>query len=369
MSSVTLTPPTAKLSSASEVMTAGIDTHKHTHHVAMVDHLGRPVADRAFTTTTDGYRAIVAFMRANGHVDQVGVEGTGSYGAGIARVPTASEFTVVEVIRHNRQARRLRGKCDPLDAQQAALSVVTGAHAVVPKSAIGHAECLRILVGERRSAVKARSQTMNQIHALLITAADLVRTTYRALHGAKLINTLAASRPSSTTLATPDTVARVALKRLARRHQALTVEITAIDAEFDDLTHDVNPRLRAMHGVGAVTAATLLAAAGDNPERVTTRATFAALAGVAPMRASSGQRTRHRLSRGGNRHANAAIHRVTLLRLRHHEPRTRTPRHHSPRPTRPAKWDLTTIGASTLRGTTSGRSEHRLHEQGARRLR
>lgn len=241
--------------------------------------------------------------------------------AGIARTLTASGFTVIEVFRHNRQARRLRGKSDPLDAHQAALSVLTGVDTAVPKSSDRHAEAMRILVGERRSALKARSQAMNQIHSLLVISPEPVRAHYGALRSAHLVDTLASSRPPRDGLAQPDTVARIALKRLARRHQGLTEEITSIDAELDSRTQDATPRLRAMHGVGTMTAATLLAAAGDNPERVNTRGAFAALVGVAPMRASSGQRTRHRLSRGGNRHANSAIHRIALLRLRHREPR------------------------------------------------
>ena len=322
MSSMTLTRAAAKAPDSVGLLTAGIDTHKNTHHVAIVDHLGRSVADRQFTTTSDGYRAIIAFLSALGPINRVGVEGTGSYGAGVARTLRASGFAVIEVVRHNRQARRLRGKSDPIDAHQAALSVLAGADAAIAKDTSGHAECLRILVAERRSALKARSQTMNQIHALLISAPDAVRGDYRALHGSRLIETLLRSRPSVDTSAEPAIVARVSRTRLARRHRALSEEIDAIDIELDALSSEINPRLRAMNGVGPLIAATLLAAAGDNPERVATRGAFAALVGVAPMRASSGQRTRHRLSRGGNRQANSAIHRIALLRLRHQEPRT-----------------------------------------------
>lgn len=322
MSSMTLTSPTAKPPTAVGMMTVGIDTHKNTHHVAIVDHLGRPVDDRSFATTGTGYRSIIAFITDHGPIDRVGVEGTGSYGAGIARALTAAGFTVIEVVRHNRQARRLRGKSDPVDAHQAALSVLAGIDEAIAKDTSGHAECLRVLVAERRSALKARSQAMNQIHALLISSPDTVRANYRALRGKKLIEALARSRPPAEICATPGHVARVSLKRLARRHQALTEEIDAIDVELDTLASSANPRLRAMNGVGPLTAATLLATAGDNPERLATRAAFAALAGVAPMNASSGQRHRHRLSRGGNRQANSAIHRIALLRLRHHEPRT-----------------------------------------------
>lgn len=322
MTSMTVVDPAANHSSALPgVDVAGIDTHKQTHHVAIVDHLGRPVADREFATTAHGYRQVIEFLRVHGQVVRVGVEGTGSYGAGVARELTKAGFTVIEVIRPNRQARRLRGKSDPIDAHQAALAVLTGAD-TVPKTADGHVESLRILISERRSAAKAKSQTMNQIHALLITAPDPVRAAYRALSGAKLVATLGRTRPASAT-SNPDLISRQTLKRLAVRYLALQNEIDAIEADLAPLVRALNPALLSLSGVGVVVAATLLVAAGDNPERLTTRASFAALTGVAPMPASSGQRTRHRLSRGGNRQANAAIHRIVLLRRRHQEPRTR----------------------------------------------
>ncbi len=301
-------------------LVAGIDTHKNTHHVAVLDHLGRRTADSQFPATGRGYRQIIDFFHAHGQVDRVGVEGTGSYGAGITRELAAAGFTVVEIIRQNRQARRLRGKSDPIDAHQAALAVLSGAD-TVPKNADGHVESLRILITERRSAAKAKSQTMNQIHALLVTAPEAVRDTYRALGSTKTVKTLARTRPAGSGF-DPDLVTRQTLKRLAARYLILQDEIDEIEKQLDPLVRAVNPTLLSLRGVGLVTAATLLIAAGDNPERLATRATFAALAGVAPQPASSGQRTRHRLSRGGNRQANAALHRIVLLRRRHQEPET-----------------------------------------------
>lgn len=303
------------------LLVAGIDTHKLTHHVAVLDHLGRCVADRQFDTTEVGHAELVRFLQAHGHLGRVGVEGTGSYGAGIARMLTTAGFVVVEVVRQNRQARRLRGKSDPIDARQAAMSVLAGTDTTVPKSGDGQVESLRILMSERRSAVKARTQAINQIQALLVTSPEPVRTAYRSMSGNKLIDTLTRSRPGPSGL-DPARVARVSLKRLAMRCSALSAEITAIDDQLEVLVHSVNPRLLSLNGVGVVTAATLLSAAGDNPERLVSKAAFAALAGVAPIPASSGQRVRHRLSRGGNRHANNALHRIVLLRMRHREPRT-----------------------------------------------
>lgn len=305
-----------------EALVAGVDTHKDAHHVAILDHVGRPVADREFRADGRGYAEIITFLRGHGNVDRVGVEGTGSYGAGLSRALATAGMTVIEVARHDRQARRRRGKSDPLDAHQAAVTVLADTDTAIPKSGDGAVESLRILIGERRSAAKARAQVMNQIHALLITAPELVRHAFRALTGQRLVNTLAKTRPGTGGSGDPDVVARQTLKRLATRYLTMQAEIDIIEQQLGLLVRQVNPTLLSLGGVGPVTAATLLVAAGDNPERLRTRATFAALAGVAPIPASSGQRTRHRLSRGGNRHANAALHRIVLLRMRHREPRT-----------------------------------------------
>lgn len=166
-----------------EALVAGVDTHKDTHHVAILDHVGRPVADREFRADGRGYAEIITFLRGHGNVDRVGVEGTGSYGAGLSRALATAGMTVIEVARHDRQARRRRGKSDPLDAHQAAVTVLADTDTAIPKSGDGAVESLRILIGERRSAAKARAQVMNQIHALLITAPELVRHAFRALTG------------------------------------------------------------------------------------------------------------------------------------------------------------------------------------------
>jgi len=322
MTSMTVAPSPANLFSSAGGLVAGVDTHKNTHHVAILDHVGRPVADREFRADGRGYAQIIAFLREHGEVDRVGVEGTGSYGAGLTRALTAAGVSVVEVARQDRRARRLRGKSDPLDAHQAAVTVLADTNTAIPKTGDGAVESMRILLGERRSAAKARAQAMNQIHALLITAPELVRQAFRALSGQRLIRALAKTRPGTSASADPEVVARQTLRRLAVRYLTMQAEIDLIEQQLDALIRQVNPALLSLSGVGPVTAATLLVAAGDNPERLATRASFAALAGVAPIPASSGQRTRHRLSRGGNRRANAALHRIVLLRMRHREPRT-----------------------------------------------
>jgi len=387
--------PSSVLASCNELdellMVAGIDTHKRTHHVAVLDHLGRDVADCPFVTTAEGYAELVQFLRAHGHVERVGVEGTGSYGAGIARVLTAAGFVVVEVVRQNRQARRLRGKSDPIDVRRAALSVLAGTDSAVPKSANGQAESLRILTSERRSAVKARRQAINQIHALLVTAPEPVRGTYRALSGDKLLDALARAHPDTRGVE-PGDVARQALKRLALRCAALRDEITTIQTQLDVLVRSVNPRLLTLHGVGVVTAATLLSAAGDNPERLVSKAAFAALTGVAPIPASSGQRplphtpyrqrglrrphrsrpsrnprtpapsdpprTRHPSQRSRH-HCQRALPATAQIRDRHPQrPRTRRAGRCPTRADRSRFTGLTPIGASTSKDLTMTSDEY-----------
>lgn len=299
---------------------AGVDTHKDTHHVAIVDGLGQPIADREFLAVGSGYRKIIDFLHTHGIVDAVGVEGTGSYGAELARVLANAGMRVLEVTRANRADRRLRGKSDPLDAHQAALSVLAGRGLSTPKQRDGDVESMRVLLAERSSATKARTASINQIHGLLVSAPEAIRQDFRRYDGNKLTIALARTRPTPGT--SPELIVRASAKRLALRHQALTADIVLIDHQLSQLASRQNPALMAASGVGPFVAAHLLSTAGDNPKRIATKAQFASLCGVAPIPASSGTRQRFRLSRGGDRQANAALHRIVLLRKRHKDPRT-----------------------------------------------
>lgn len=302
------------------IIFAGVDTHKDTHYVAIVDDHGQPIADREFLAVGSGYRKIIEFLHAYGIVEAVGVEGTGSYGAELARVLANAGMRVVEVTRANRAERRLRGKSDPLDARQAAMSVLAGRGLSTPKQRDGDVESMRVLLAERSSATKARTASINQIHALLVSAPEAIRQDFRRYDGNKLTVVLSRTRPTPGT--TPELILRASAKRLALRHQVLTADIALIDSQLGQLASRQNPALLAASGVGPFVAAHLLATAGDNPDRISTKAQFAALCGVAPIPASSGKRRRFRLSRGGDRQANAALHRIVLLRKRHKEPRT-----------------------------------------------
>ena len=302
-----------------EKIFAGVDTHADTHHAAVIDSNGKQLGDAQFPTTPAGYAALAAFLTAFGMAVRVGVEGTGSYGAGLARHLGAAGFVVVEVLRPSRQVRRTRGKSDPLDAYAAARTALAQEEHATPKAGAGQVEAIRYLLVARRSAVKARTAAIVQIKSLLVTAPDLIRERYRSLGDKALIAALARLR-----LSTDPLLAAVGqgLRSLARRHQLLGEEVSDLDQALAALTAAASPALVAAKGIGTITAAQLLVTAGDNPDRLRSEASFAALAGVSPIPASSGKTNRYRLNRGGDRQANAALHRIALVRMSY-EPRTR----------------------------------------------
>ncbi|MDP9821955.1 transposase [Nocardioides massiliensis] len=298
---------------------AGVDTHADTIHVAAIDPLGRDLGDAEFATTPDGYRDAIAFLRSFGEPEVIGIEGTSSYGAGITRATAATGIEVVEVIRPERSVRRLQGKSDPIDAYQAARAALSGRAQAAPKSE--DTEALRAVHNARRSAVKARTAAMNQIHHMLITAPTAVREKYRPLKEKALVTALATCRPTASKDPTTSAVLS-ALRMLAKRHQFLTAQADDLEDQLRELVTAANPHLLSLHGVGANSAAQLLITAGGNPERLRSEAAFAALCGTAPVPASSGKTTRHRLSRGGDRAANCALHTIALVRMSS-DPRTR----------------------------------------------
>jgi transposase len=312
-----------RLLSAGGGCVGGVDTHGSTHHAAVVDGVGRHLADRGFPATARGYGELVAWMRrqagARG-LTVVGVQGTGSYGAEQARALTAAGITVVEVDRPDRKTRRLRGKSDPVDAYAAAAAVLSGRARGVPKERGGVVEAIRVLRVARRSAVKARTQVINQVRALLVTAPAVLRERLAGLGRGALVDKLARSRPGAE-LSDPLVATRWALRRLARHHQVLDIEVVELDAQLGVLVARAAPAVVGLNGVGTDTAGQLLVTAGGNPDRMRSEAAFAHLAGAAPIPASSGRVHRHRLNRGGDRQANNALYVIALSRMRH-DPRT-----------------------------------------------
>jgi transposase len=295
-------------------VTGGVDTHKDTHVAAALDDLGRVLGTEAFPTTTAGYRALLRWLSSHGQVISVGVEGTGAWGAGLARFLTATGIEVIEVTRPNRQHRRRHAKSDPADAIGAARAVLSGEADGTPKTAAGEVEAIRLLQVARRSAIKARTQAANQLHAVLVTAPDDLRRPFKGLSTTAIVDRAARMRPGS--VDNPAAAAKLTLVTLARRWLALTDEASTLDQHLAELTAACAPTLVALNGVGTQTASALLTAAGDNPERLASESSFAALCGTSPRDASSGRQKRHRLNRGGDRQANSALYIVVISRLR-----------------------------------------------------
>ena len=303
-------------------VTGGVDTHQDTHTAAVIDMVGRVLGSQQFPATAAGYAALLAWMRGFGRLLRVGVEGTGAYGAGLARLLRDEGVDVSEVDRPDRKTRRFQGKSDPIDAIAAAKTALAGERTGTPKQRDGRVEALRNLRVARRSAVDQRADAQRQIKALIVTAPDELRARLRGLAVKDLITTCANLRPDRADAATPATATRIALRSLARRHQQLTTEIADLDELLEPLVAAINPGLLAANGVGADVAGQLLVTAGENHDRLTSEAAFAMLCGAAPIPASSGKTNRHRLNRGGDRQANKALYRVALCRLRW-DPHTR----------------------------------------------
>jgi transposase len=292
----------------------GVDTHLDFHVAVAVDRLGRRLGAVKVTTTAEGYERVVRWAEGFGPVRCAGIEGTGSYGAGLARHLKDAGIAVVEVERPKRRHLRRRGKSDPIDAEAAARTVLAGQAAGEPKSGDGRAEMIRTLRSARQSAVKARSQAANQLQSFTVTAPEELRHRLRGLSTKELVAVAARFRPGND----PEDVeaaTRFAMRSVARRHRALSEEIAELDAHLHRLVAEGAPGLISLPAIGTHHAATLLVLAGDNPERLRSEASFASLCGVSPVEASSGKVVRHRLNRGGNRDANRALHMICVVRM------------------------------------------------------
>jgi transposase len=302
----------------------GVDTHLDFHVAVTVDHLGRRLGEASVPTTAKGYEELLRWAEGFGPVRCAGVEGTSSYGAGLARHLRTKGVEVLEVGRpepRRRRSRRSVEKSDPSDAEAAARAVLAGEASGVPKSADGHVEMIRALRAARRSAIKARTQAANQLQALRVTAPEQLRRRLRGLSTKELASAAARFRLADVPRDVP-TATRFALRSVARRYGVLSEEIAELEAHLDRLVAEAAPGLVSLPGIGTDSAATLLIVAGDNPQRLGSEASFASLCGVSPIEASSGKVVRHRLNRGGNRQANRALYMTCLARMRR-DPRTK----------------------------------------------
>jgi transposase len=303
-----------------DAVVVGVDTHADIHVAVALSSLGARLGSRIVATTPAGFGELVDWVGGFGPVRCFGVEGTGSYGAALARHLGAAGHAVVEVDRPDRRTRRLKGKSDPVDAEAAARAVLAGTASGCPKAGDGRVEMIRSLRVARRSALKARTQATNQLLALVLTSPQGLRASLRSMSLLPLVKVAARFRPGP--LLDPAAATKLALRHLARRHAALSAEIAELDRALGQVVSEAAPGLLALPGVGTDVAGALLVAAGDNPERLSSEAAFARLCGVAPLPASSGKTNRHRLNRGGDRIANNALWRIVLVRMSS-DPRTR----------------------------------------------
>ena len=303
------------ISSRTVQIIIGVDTHKDQHVAVAIDGRGVRLDEKHVPVAVCGYEELERWSRSLGQIHAFGIEGTGSYGAGVARFLTDRSYTVIEVNRPDRSVRYRKGKSDPTDAEMAARGVLSGVADAIPKSGEGEVEMIRMLRSARDSAVKARTQAGNQMKALVVTAPAELRETLDGLTTSALTKRCRNFRPSR--LDDPKAAAKYTLRSLACRYRHLSDEVRDLDAEIERLTRSIAPTLVDAFGVGPTTAATLLVVAGSNSDRLRTEAAFASLCGVNPIPASSGKTNRHRLNRGGDRQANAALYRIVLVRLRY----------------------------------------------------
>jgi len=296
----------------------GVDTHKYFHVAVALDDHGAVIDSGQFLADRAGYSALIDWAAALGTRLTFAIEGTGSYGAGLAAAVRCRDIGVLEVIRTDRRDRRLRGKSDTLDAENAARAVFSGRATAHPKAADGTVEMVRQIKVAKDVAVKARTSAMVSLKQVLVNADPELREQLQPLSKMALIGRCAGLRPGPITTVLAAT--KHTVRAIARRWQQLDEEISGHEKLLKQLTADYVPQLVDAFGIGPDTAAELLIVAGDNIDRVRSEPAWAKLCGVAPIPASSGLTTRHRLNRGGHRQANAALYRTVIVRLRYHEP-------------------------------------------------
>jgi transposase len=296
----------------------GVDTHKHAHVAVALDQVGAVIGTITIPVDRAGYAQLQQWASELGEQVEFGIEGTGSYGAGVTSFLRRGGYLVLEVNRPDRQIRHLRGKDDSIDAEAAARAVLTGVVTAVPKTADGTVEMIRQVKIAKDIAVKARSQAVIALKTVLVNAPAELREELEPLNDRELLQRCRELRYES--METPLDAARYTLRALADRHRALDHETRLHERVLATLTDRAAPSLTSRFGIAEDSAAELLLVVGDNPGRIRSEAALAKLCGACPIPASSGKTTRHRLNRGGHRQANAALHRILVVRMRFHEP-------------------------------------------------
>jgi transposase len=301
----------------------GVDTHRDTHDAEIATPTGIPIATLQVPNTSEGFAALLAWAaaRSPGPRTLFAVEGTRSYGIGLARAVAATGQLVVEIERPTRTGRRRRGKSDPIDAHLAVLTAVRLDAGRLPlPRADGDREALRILLGARADLVATATAQTNRLRALLLGGNDTDRQTARGVLTDARLAALARRRPRRD--ATREhTIRQAEIRRLAMALRESGRQLKTNRGQLRDLVTDLAPTLLDRHGIGPVSAAQAIVSY-SHPGRLRNDAAFASLAGVCPIPASSGRTVRHRLNRGGDRALNRAIHTIAVVRMRSC-PRTR----------------------------------------------
>ena len=295
----------------------GVDCHLNSHHAVTLNQHGRRLGDHEFRATQAGYGQLLNWLRGFGEVTAVGVESTSSYGAGLTRYLTAAGVTVVEVNQPHRHLRYRRGKTDVIDAEAAARKVLSGEATAVPKDTTGIVESIRQLRLVRAGAIKSRSAALTQLGDLIATAPVELRErlTRKTLRGQAGL--CARLRFDDARISEPLHAAKLAMRTVSQRILALDEEIASFDRHLQSLVVRAAPRTSALLGISTGHAGQLLVTAGQNLDRLHSEAAFAHMCGAAPVPASSGKTSRHRLNWGGDRQANSALHMIAVVRLRY----------------------------------------------------
>ena len=304
-----------------EVVIVGVDTHADEHVAVVLTPLGHVCDGRSFPATRAGYARLVEWASSYGIIDRIGVEGTGSWGRGLTLFCLSRGLVVLDVDQPDRKVRRTRGKTDLVDAEAAARAVLAGTATTLPKTGDGPVEMIRVLHITRETAVKARTQAINRLRALVVTAPLELAEQLNGLTSRQLV-AAATSFATDGPIDDPTDATRLAMRTLARRIATLDGEIDQLETQRNRIIEQAAPRLLELKGVGHHSAASLLIAAGDNPDRLRSEAAFAKLSAAAPKPASSGRSHRHRLDRGGHRQANRALHTIVVSLIRWPDQRT-----------------------------------------------
>ncbi|HGL5836602.1 TPA: IS110 family transposase [Serratia marcescens] len=294
----------------------GVDTHKDIHVGAVVDEHDRVMGSAFFSTTRSGYQQMLKWMNNFGVVSRVGVECTGTYGAGLVRYLQQMKVEVLEVTAPDKMERRKRGKSDTIDAESAAHAAFSLIRTVTPKTRNGVIESLRVLKTCRKSAITARKIALQMIQTNIVSAPDKLREQLRRMTRMLLIRTLPSWQSEPRKYRNIENAYRIALKSLAQKYLELHNETADLNNMIISIVDEVAPELIKQRGIGYESATLFLMTAGDNPTRLSSEAGFAALCGVSPAPVSSGKTNRYRLNRGDDRAANSALHIDALTRLR-----------------------------------------------------